>query len=175
MKGLEKTWFSPILQLYHSTREIKLCLEAFEMVEKGQLFWERMRISSPFLSLSSHISHHLKVWCKLALMGKIEIKHMHTLYWCIPNGSSSSRVCHNRTQGVNSVCLYTCTSALNTLSVLFLKNYCCQENIYCCCFGVHWKENEKVCVSDKPSRIGWWGEKVTTVALHLHPNQETLH
>lgn len=51
MKGTIKIWFSPIRELYHFTCEIKLCLEAFETVAKGQLFWERTLISSPFLSL----------------------------------------------------------------------------------------------------------------------------
>lgn len=175
MKGLEKIWFSPILELYHSTCEIKLCREAFEMVEKGQLFWERMLISSPFLSLSSHLSHHLKVWCRLALMGKIEIKHIHTLSWCIPNGSSLSRVCHNRTQGVNSVCLHTCTSALNGLSVLFLKNCCCQELYIAVVLGCTENKMKRfVCLRSPPGLAGGV-IKVTTVALNLHTNQETLH
>lgn len=51
MKGTIRIWFSPICELHHFTCEIKLCLEAFETVEKGQLFWERTLISSPFLSL----------------------------------------------------------------------------------------------------------------------------
>lgn len=59
----------PSLVIYHRTCEIKLCLQAFETVEKGQLFWGRTLVSSPFLSLgllaaltAEHVLDNRK-WC----------------------------------------------------------------------------------------------------------------